>query len=269
MWRENPGSQGSSAIADDTFGGLRDVLYRNVDRGGPCLKATMILGNHDTDLGVPLLEINSQLKAYNRSADQTPFLFTTHGDAFDLTEILIPDLVKEFAVQFAGNVSKVNPYSIDTWGKWDAKINKPLSDLKTAITVPEHDLDSVNGAPLVTAGAVLPDRMCRIVSSAEEDQGHYFKDLYNAFAKAQEIGLPGKSVNVAVIGHTHQASMVLYNPPAPGRSLLLLDCGAWIEKCKYPLAETGNDTVEPSAQIGVIHGNDARIYQIRMNASDS
>jgi hypothetical protein len=46
---------------------------------------------------------------------------------------------------------------------------------------------------------------------------------------------------------------------------VLMDIGAWIERCTYPLAE-GGVVSEPSAQLGVIHGNDARIYQIRIPA---
>jgi hypothetical protein len=46
--------------------------------------------------------------------------------------------------------------------------------------------------------------------------------------------------------------------------MLLMDVGAWIENCTYPLAENGIVVTELSAQLGVIHGNDVRIYQIRL-----
>jgi hypothetical protein len=45
-----------------------------------------------------------------------------------------------------------------------------------------------------------------------------------------------------------------------------MDNGAWIEQCTYRLAEGGQVT-EPNAQLGVIHGNDVRIYQIRVGVT--
>lgn len=46
----------------------------------------------------------------------------------------------------------------------------------------------------------------------------------------------------------------------------LMDNGAWIEHCTYRLAE-GDEVTEPSAQFGVIHGNDIRVYQIRVGVA--
>jgi hypothetical protein len=40
----------------------------------------------------------------------------------------------------------------------------------------------------------------------------------------------------------------------------------WIEQYTYRLAEGGQVT-EPSAQLGVMHGNDVRIYQIRIGVT--
>jgi hypothetical protein len=54
--------------------------------------------------------------------------------------------------------------------------------------------------------------------------------------------------------------MLLHRDPA--RPLLLIDAGAWIESCSYGLEEGGAVT-EPNAQLAVIHGNDARVYQVR------
>jgi hypothetical protein len=112
-------------------GALRDVLYRGVVRGMPCLRATMLLGNHDTKHGQALEEIDFRLKAFNRDANGEPFL---------------------------------------------------------------------------------------------------------------------------------------HAPQPPGRFLCLMDNGAWIEHCTYRLAE-GDEVTEPSAQLGVMHGNDVRLYQIRVGVA--
>ncbi len=44
--------------------------------------------------------------------------------------------------------------------------------------------------------------------------------------------------------------------------------GAWIEQCSYPIEEGGKlaTVTGPSAQLGFIRGNDARLYQIRVPA---
>ncbi len=70
-------------------------------------------------------------------------------------------------------------------------------------------------------------------------------------------------MKVVTMGHTHKASLILCRPSGD-RPMLLMDVGAWIENCTYPLAENGAVVTEPSAQLGVIHGNDALIYQIRL-----
>jgi UDP-2,3-diacylglucosamine pyrophosphatase LpxH len=59
-----------------------------------------------------------------------------------------------------------------------------------------------------------------------------------------------------VIGHTHHARIVTREEN--GDFFALIDCGAWIEHYK-------GDDGQPheNAQIGVICGNNARIYQLR------
>jgi len=263
MWREFPGIAKPGGIPDDAHGELRDILYRGIDRGKPCLKATVVLGNHDTRNGVPLQEIPFRLKAFNRTQDDKPFLFTTHGDAFDILETTVPEPIKEFGVDFIGSLTPINKYPIGYWGKYAGKINKPLKDLELAITEPEHNLGMGKGAPLVIPGESLPSTLCQVVTAPDEAQHKLFKKIYQSIDTAAENNLPGQYVKIVAIGHTHQASMVLYKPD-DGRPMLLTDVGAWIENCIYPLAEGNKIITEPNAQLGVIHGNDARIYQIRV-----
>jgi hypothetical protein len=260
LWRELGPFQSTSGIPDDEHGALRDVLYRGVHRGRPCLKATLLLGNHDSHSGTLLPEVPFQLKAFNRSPSNQPFLFTTHGDCFDLLELQMPDWLQEFVVHFAGRLTPSNKYSLDSWGRSTASINKPVSALHDAITTPLHALDQL-GAVRVTPGAALPARLLRDV--AANDTTRRFSDYYRAFTSPAIQGTDGAHVRVVVAGHTHIAGMMLCAPPG-GRPLLLVDAGAWIEQCTYPLAETGATVTEPSAQLAVIHGNDARIYQVRV-----
>src|SRR5688572_6059120 len=47
LWREFAGAPDLHTLEDDARGDIRDLLYRGINRGKPCLRATMILGNHD------------------------------------------------------------------------------------------------------------------------------------------------------------------------------------------------------------------------------
>jgi UDP-2,3-diacylglucosamine pyrophosphatase LpxH len=266
MWRECPGLTGTVDVPDDAHGELRDILYRGVDRGKPCLKATIILGNHDTDNGTPLQEVSFHLKTYNRAEQNNPFLFATHGDAFDILETVVPEPVKEFGVAFVGNLTPVNKYPVGNWGQHAAKINKPIKDLDQSITEPEHSLSVPAGAPMVSPGQPLPPLMCQEIMSPDQAQHGLFGKIYRSLDVAKQNNLPGQHVKIVAIGHTHKAAMVLCKPEDDKRPLVLMDVGAWIEKCRYKLAE-GGEVIEPSAQLGVVHGNDARIYQIRVPAA--
>lgn len=263
MWREFPGAAHPEEIDDDEFGDLRDLLYRGVHRNRPCLKATMLLGNHDTKRGAPLQEISYQLKAFNRSNRNTPFLFATHGDAFDQLETL-PDAFQEFVVYFIGKLTPINKYTITNWGKMAAKNNKPLSRLDKAINKEKYLLEPQEGAVVVEPEKPLP-RMVARVGRRPSDMGYErFGDFYKAVKEAARQYPTADKLRVVAVGHSHHARMDLCRPEDGGRPLLVLDAGAWIENCEYPTAEAGDRIVEPCAQLAVIHGNDARLYQISL-----
>jgi UDP-2,3-diacylglucosamine pyrophosphatase LpxH len=64
-------------------------------------------------------------------------------------------------------------------------------------------------------------------------------------------------LTTVVIGHTHHARITRYEGGA-GEFLVLMDCGAWIEDYRTH----ADPERKPNAQIGVMVGNDCRIYQI-------
>jgi UDP-2,3-diacylglucosamine pyrophosphatase LpxH len=273
MWMEFPGIAKSEELEKlkDAHNEFRDILYRGQFRGKPCLKATMILGNHDTKNGKPLEEIQFDLKGFNRTEDGRPFLFVTHGDAFDIIETFLPDSIEEFAVYFLGDLTPINNYSVgirnEVWNKHmdhTGEINKPLGELESAITEPQHLLQTVKGSPRVTPEQPLPSLFCKQIIFPEQAEHRLFKRIYESFERTAEKDLPGQHVRIAAIGHTHRASMILCRPEDGRKPLLLMDVGAWIENCRYPLSENSEIVTEPSAQLGVIHGNDVRIYQIRL-----
>jgi hypothetical protein len=172
-------------------------------------------------------------------------------------ENVVPDPIQEFVVYFLGTLHPASKYPVGTWGGAAAWVNRPPSELLQAVTLPEHTLDT-EGAVTTHPGASLPDRLCEIVEPDHDE--HYFSDFYRAIGQASATYPSASALRVVVCGHTHHAALLLCEPPG-GRPLVLLDAGAWIERCTYT-TDDGARVTEPSAQLGVIHGNDVRLYQI-------
>jgi hypothetical protein len=237
LWREFPHGADFDAIADDMHGALRDVLYRGIVRGAPCLRATMLLGNHDTKRGQALEEIAFLLKAFNRDANGEPFLFMTHGDAFDILEQVVDDGIQEFIVNFVGKLTPSNTYTVGEFGKLAAKhVNKPLSALHQSIMALDHKLVEAPGAIKVMPGLPLPSVAAKPVARPEDEDHGRFKDFYKALGDAAGTPPTTRRVSVIAVGHSHHAALLLHAPQPPGRFLCLMDNGAWIEKCTYRLA---------------------------------
>lgn len=267
LWREFPDHADFDTIADDMHGALRDGLYRGIVRGMPCLRATMLLGNHDTKHGQALEEIDFRLKAFNRDANGEPFLFMTHGDAFDILEKVADDGIQEFIVNFVGKLTPSNTYTVGHYGSLAAQhVNKPLSGLQQSIMASDHALPEVTGAVKVLPGLPLPPLAAKLIDRPEDEPQDRFNDFYKALGDAADTHPTTRRVSVIAVGHSHHAALILHAPQPPGRFLCLMDNGAWIEHCTYQLAE-GGEVTEPSAQLGVIHGNDVRIYQIRVGVA--
>ncbi len=265
IWRQYPRKVGREPLPDDAHGELRDLLYRGTWRRTPCLHATMLLGNHDTKWGIPLNgnEIPLDLRAFSRSDLGPPFLFATHGDAFSIIERLVPEELRAFAVNLVGGHTPVHNRPIGEWGKMASRTNPRFKEMEEAITTSSHQLELAEGAIVVEPGTPLPGTLVQEVQDPHDARQKYFDEFYESIGEAGKRGYIGGSVRVVVVGHTHQAAMALYRPPDQ-RPLLMVDAGAWIEGCTYPLAE-GGVAKEPSAQLAVIHGNDARLYQISCN----
>lgn len=261
IWREFPGQVDPSKVGDEVYSQLRDVLYRGVYRGLSCLKASFLVGNHDVRDDDRLPELNFWTKAFNysRRASDKPFFLAFHGDVFDFIE-KFPTFIKSLMVNIVGTLTPLKTYPV---GVDMTRINKPLKDLTAAITEPDHTLSAL-GAPRVTGGEKLPRYLCNIVTNLKSQPlpHKYLGRVHEMIEMARREDLTGSNVRIVAIGHTHQAKMAFYAPETEEPPILLMDIGAWIENCSYPRDEDGQFVTEPSAQIGVIHANDARLYQI-------
>jgi len=178
---------------------------------------------------------------------------------FDFIE-KFPTFIKSLMVNIVGALTPLKTYPV---GVDMTRINKPLKDLTAAITEPDHTLSAL-GAPRVTGGEKLPRYLCNIVTNLKSQPlpHKYLGRVHEMIEMARREDLTGSNVRIVAIGHTHQAKMAFYAPETEEPPILLMDVGAWIENCTYPRDEDGQFVTEPSAQIGVIHANDARLYQI-------
>ncbi len=263
VWREFPRDVDMSKVGDDVFGPLRDILYRGVQRGRECLKAVFLLGNHDCRGTSRFPETGFWVKAFNHTGPRKakPFLLALHGDVFDWVEKL-PAGLKSLMVNLAGKASPESCYPV---GVDNTCLNKPPEEQRDAITEPEHAL-AAQGAPAVVPGKSLPRSLCQSISDvrAGEPLHKHLPKAHAMIETARRDDSTGSAVRVIAMGHTHHARMVFHDPGTDEPPLLLMDVGAWYEDCRYVLEEGGREVVEHSAQLGVIAGNDARLYQIHI-----
>ncbi len=189
------------------------------------LGASLVLGNHD-HVGSHSLARDDAFRRMKTAyvLPKDGHIVATHGDLFDPIEGLP-----------------------DRWSRWGSRfttvIHSTTTNLNAAkrITDPSHVPKSwgVKKKHRLLAGAI---RMAKGLRS-----GHA--------PTLRRLRLRKKRpVKVFAIGHTHHACLAIKD------GVVLLDCGAWLERCKV------GGKVVPSCQIGVIagapKGADLRIYQL-------
>jgi UDP-2,3-diacylglucosamine pyrophosphatase LpxH len=215
------------------YQGVRDYLYGL--KGLRSAGCKFALGNHDADLArIPHLTSKWHYRMFLPQAE--PRVYATHGDVFDWIESL-PDSLQKWAVYH-----------------FSPKEKKPHSGLEDLIELRRHysiPVDPTLISQIGTPGAVS---LTGLGSRVNIQNNHKFLDKCR-----ERVGRMNREhnlkINAAVIGHTHNAQMSVADD---GNNLfVLMDCGAW-----YGSYADSDGTVRANAQIGVICGNDFRIYQL-------
>jgi UDP-2,3-diacylglucosamine pyrophosphatase LpxH len=243
LWRQ--GSNDATKILEEHFD-IHGHLY-----GSPsALNAWFLLGNHDAEL-----PSSGGFRVWNRRyyfPIREPKVLVTHGDVFDWKE-RFPDAFNRLFVYMFGPMFDSTAYELDTLQR-TAKAAHGRKQYKQYIQADCHDLGDC-----VSVAAGLPGGSTWNVARAADpaDQGsHEF--LPAAYRSVQEIRAQfGLGLTLVVIAHTHHARIAVYEEPG-GEFFALMDCGAWIERYRTP----ADAEPRPNAQIGVMAGNDCRIYQI-------
>jgi len=228
-----------------------------------------IRGNHDNWLGKIQFQIPDPASPELESNDRKIFL--THGHRYDTIEMLLPDDVKVGGVWLCPKV-KPGKHAVGPFSEKNIKGIKQFLAIRNKIG-PHHSLYPT----------VQPDGAVPIASSADidaiektaetfldltqfwhgtEDRNDFEHISYLTFGD-QILRFEQNHLNdhcLHVIGHTHHARLLVDRLPS-GKPLVILDTGGWIEDCTISLPQ-GQAYRAPSAQFGVQHGNDVRIYQL-------
>jgi len=216
------------------------------------LNATVLAGNHDfalRDHGEWLAPRFLGIGGRRHAGGKALIL---HGDAFDWIEGL-PDFVQEFFVRL---------------------VRSRASGRK--------DLGAIEGDIARDVNRRLPrDPLADLFSDGAELAATWSDDLSPRFTRAGDGGKPvrfydsalrlgeeslglGEDLRLVVIGHTHDPRIVV-GKRSDGKPFVLMDCGAWVGNFKAP----GRPEAILRAQIGVIVGNDLRVYQVGHRAVPS
>lgn len=189
------------------------------------LGTSLVIGNHD-HVGTKSLARDDTFVRMKVSLALPPdgSVVVTHGDLFDPTEKL-PDPWSRWGSRFT---RVIGPGTKDLPG---AKRIRKLEDVPTRLGVTsKHQLfpGAIDFARGLRRGDVATLRRLRLRSK--------------------------RPVKIFVIGHTHHARLALK------QGVVLLDCGAWLERCRI------DGRVLPCCQLGVIaqtgRGTDLRLYQL-------
>lgn len=242
LWRQ--GSDDATKILREHYD-----IFGHLTGSSSALNAWFLLGNHDLDLAD-----HGGFRVWNRRyyfPMREPRALLVHGDVFDWVE-RFPEFFKKLFVYMFGPLHDATAYEFETLRKV-VKQAHGRKQYKRYIQAEDHEI-----AECVSAADGVPHDRFNVttVTDPEDTTGHEF--LPAAYQSVQKIKADfGLRLTTVVIGHTHHARLTVYEDGG-GEFLLVMDCGAWIENYKTP----ADPEPKPSAQIGVMAGNDCRIYQI-------
>ena len=253
LWRNGEATHPDDIIADNVH--LIEMLYSHPDG----LLAPRLVGNHDHRMvGAP----GWFLRLFFPSEAAGAWGVALHGDWFDtwLHDIL-PDWLQEFVVLMAGRLPQAEKYPLGKMQQCMTAQSAAAGGFKDWIELPE-------GATLGGLAAVapaFPDELNVARASRPPPEGlHPFLPhaarVLDTMRQQPDAGKAWSSARVVVVGHTHHARISV-DDSDPARPVVLMDCGAWIESYK-----SADGTAGPNCQLGVIAGNDLRIYQLDRSA---
>jgi UDP-2,3-diacylglucosamine pyrophosphatase LpxH len=242
VWREtpvtNPKRNTASAIEDDHIAALALLYDEDAD-------FRFLFGNHDFDLyrwkNYDAWRRNIHLTPKKNAA---PTVSVLHGDIFDWIET-VPGALKQFLVYYLAPLKKPSRRDLDQ------------ISTKTKATVPEQTTQNpaaIQAASPMPLGATQDLGPAPVPGESWNIQPHDFLPAARRFS-LQANQSYGFKLRVMVIGHTHHARIAVNEGDD---FFALVDCGAWVDDH----TTAGDPTPRRNSQIGVLCGNEVRVYQL-------
>lgn len=231
------------------------------------LGAHFVNGTHDPFLG-ELDGFNTKRGwfAYNQTTFR-PHVLTTHGDLFAPCHANSPEARKAHALKWFGPEQEARTHACPTSAatlrasKAPSVVQAPTAALDPVVNVnsARAHLDGMGNltassiSELREAHPLLPEATRTVLALRRGD----------ATTKAAlELPLAQAEIRLLVVGHSHCPRTVAVTGPDGGPLFTLLDVGAWVENVSLNGAQA-----MPSHQIGVVCGDDLRIYQLEAASS--
>lgn len=279
LWREGQFEKGVTI----------DILARRVRETYPwlfprlfakdkaSLVADLVEGNHDRGMATVVARATRAFApSFGRASGPRPVL-VAHGDVADPVETLEDATAAYFLRRFGkdrdgGHYPVVEPTApmaagaippVDIDGSDFSQIPPLVNVRQVALDADQQTAARAHeqlagAAPSVVLDLLLPNvpGWMQDMENLRSGRGRIYKQL-NAAGN-----LPGvmPDLRMVVVGHSHHPRLVAVGEADEPGSFLLMDCGAWIEEVDWPVA--GGTKRLPSCQVGVLCGDDARIYQL-------
>lgn len=251
LWRESFSNDPSEIIADNAP--VCDLLLRGL-RTSPTdspIPIYCLRGNHDFTI-MDWSYFSSWQRAYFFDDNSMAVL---HGDVLDWVEAW-PDWPRRAIVYLTGVRSGETNFSQKELEKGTNAIHQTNETAGRYAWTNEYWLGKqLPPIPESPTGPVDEN-----VIKADDFSGHEL--MANACELADQL-LSTRQIRtrLMIIGHTHHPRIVRYQKD--NELFVLMDCGAWLENYWVgPDPDTKPSVTFHSQQIGVVIGNDLRIYQV-------
>jgi UDP-2,3-diacylglucosamine pyrophosphatase LpxH len=248
LWRESNNDITGIRHVLDSFPDIRDRFVRNAEDS---IAANLILGNHDLDAGESRDFARARMAIHLPGVNRT--MMATHGDRFDIGELLVADKLAAWAVWLFGRLAQPVTY--------------PLKELRSMRDdqMPKDLTAKIQGdaslGEMASLSSSLPARFNVTRVEERDGRGEAHSLLQRAVETVKQLrhvvesdGKPiAPNLKVVVVGHSHHARLI----EDKTAGLVLMDCGAWIEGHRI-----GDGPTRPNRQLGATCGSDLRIYQL-------
>ncbi len=223
-------------------------------------RGRFLAGNHDPHLA-SLDGINcARSRLLENGETGEAVALVTHGDLFDDLEQQFSEGLKRTMVRLFGPDATPSTYAIP-------KTDDVLEGSRPAITLQSVDdpipavvnvctIDTKTETGSETSKAALNRQHELLAHATEAFRGLRAGNAADAARLDLDVDGALPDLQAIVVGHSHHPRIVAVDEDGEP-AFVLFDPGAWIEKIRINDGDTAH-----SAQVGVLCGSDARIYQL-------